>query len=129
MDTNQIQIFDHNGTKIWRLNGKLHREDGAAVERADGGKAWYLNGKLHRTGAPAVEHADGSKEWCLNGKSHREDGAAIEWADGSKSWWLKGVLYETPEAWACAVLHQRQSAATVEAFLRQIFKKDADMSF
>jgi hypothetical protein len=29
----------------WYLNGELHREDGPAIERANGTKAWYLNGK------------------------------------------------------------------------------------
>ena len=33
------------GTKIWCLNGKMHREDGPACEWADGYKAWFLNGK------------------------------------------------------------------------------------
>jgi hypothetical protein len=27
------------------LDGKLHREDGPAIEWADGSKAWYLNDK------------------------------------------------------------------------------------
>ena len=31
------------GTKWWLLNGKLHREDGPAVEWTDGNKHWYLN--------------------------------------------------------------------------------------
>jgi len=26
------------------LNGKLHREDGPAIEFANGDKSWYLNG-------------------------------------------------------------------------------------
>ena len=54
-------------TKAWYLNGKLHREDGPAVEFADGDKFWYLNGKLHREDGPAVEYADGDK-FGLNGK-------------------------------------------------------------
>jgi hypothetical protein len=33
------------GTKEWRLNGKLHREDGPAVEYADGVKYWFYHGK------------------------------------------------------------------------------------
>ena len=69
---------------------KLHREDGPAVELADGSKHWYLNGKLHREDGPAVEWSDGSKSWYLNGKWHREDGPAIECADGSKYWNLNG---------------------------------------
>jgi hypothetical protein len=55
-----------------------------------GDKSWYLNDKLHREDGPAVEYANGSKFWYLNGKLHREDGPAIEWADGDKSWHLNG---------------------------------------
>ena len=56
----------------------------------DGTKEWYLNGKLHREDGPAIEYPDAHKEWCLNDKLHREDGPAIEWSDGSKSWYLNG---------------------------------------
>ena len=35
----------YNGTKIWMINGKLHREDGPAVEREDGRKYWYIDNK------------------------------------------------------------------------------------
>jgi len=31
-----------------------------------GNKRWYLNGLLHREDGPAVEYADGNKEWWLN---------------------------------------------------------------
>ena len=34
-----------NGTKEWYLNGKIHREDGPAIEWASGYKGWWLNGK------------------------------------------------------------------------------------
>ena len=57
-----------NGDKEWWLNGKLHRTDGPAVERANGHKEWWLNGQLHRTDGPAVELANGGKEWWLNGR-------------------------------------------------------------
>ena len=53
-----------------------------------GTKEWYLNGQRHREDGPAIEWADGSKEWYLNDQYHREDGPAIEWADGSKYWYL-----------------------------------------
>ena len=61
------------GTKSWWLNGKLHREDGPAIEYAGGSKEWYLNGKLHREDGPAVEYASGSKYWFLNGKEVTEE--------------------------------------------------------
>jgi hypothetical protein len=90
METYTVTIYD-NKTIAWRnSDGKLHREDGPAVEYANGNKAWYLNGKLHREDGPAIERADGTKEWWLDDKRHREDGPAIEWADGDKSWYVNG---------------------------------------
>jgi hypothetical protein len=65
--------IDDVGTKCWRLNGKLHRTDGPAIQGADGGKSWYLNGKLHRTDGPAIEFANGSKWWYINGKEYTEE--------------------------------------------------------
>jgi hypothetical protein len=40
---------------------------------ANGGKSWYLNGKLHREDGPAVEYASGSKFWYLKGKYMTEE--------------------------------------------------------
>ena len=78
-----------DGTKVWRLHGKLHREDGPAYEGADDGyKAWYLNGQRHREDGPAVEYADGPKFWFLNDQLHREGGPAYENANGTKVWYL-----------------------------------------
>ena len=66
-----VQV-DENATR-WYLNGEFHREDGPAVEDADGYKSWYLNGELHREDGPAYEHADGYKEWWVNGEELSED--------------------------------------------------------
>jgi hypothetical protein len=33
---------------------------------------WYLNGKLHRNNGPAIEFADGTKFWYLNDKQVTE---------------------------------------------------------
>lgn len=74
----------------WFLYGQRHREDGPAVERADGYKAWWLNDQIHRVDGPAIERPNGDKEWYLNGYLHREDGPAIEWANGEKQWRLHG---------------------------------------
>jgi hypothetical protein len=74
-----------SGTKFWYLNGKRHREDGPAIETANGGKEWCLNDKRHREDGPAVEYANGGKLWYLNGELHREDGPAIEYVDGRES--------------------------------------------
>ena len=57
---------------------------------SDGSKRWYLNGKLHCEDGPAVEWSDGEKWWYLNGKLHCEDGPAVEWPNGEKHWFLNG---------------------------------------
>ena len=67
MKTSTVKI-DNKGNKEWYLNGKFHREDGPAIERANGSKAWYINGKLHREDGPAIEWTDRYKHWYLNGK-------------------------------------------------------------
>ena len=67
MKTYTVKI-DDGGTKWWYRDGKLHREDGPAVECADGYKSWYRNGKLHREDGPAIEKANGTKQWYLNDK-------------------------------------------------------------
>jgi hypothetical protein len=67
-----------DGTYKWYLNGKLarngklHRQDGSAVESPDGTREWWLNGHLHRQDGPAVELPDGTREWYLNGKEFED---------------------------------------------------------
>ena len=74
MNTNKpVMNVDKYGDKSWRLNDKLHREDGPAVEGTNGVKSWWLNGKLHREDGPAVEYADGTKSWYLNGEEVTEE--------------------------------------------------------
>ena len=72
----------------------------------NGTKEWYLNGKLHREDGPAIEYNDGNKDWYLNGKRHRVDGPAIEYADGYKAWFLNGVRL-TEEEWKAKVNHSK----------------------
>jgi len=61
-----------DGTRVWRLDGQLHREDGPALEWPDGRRWWYLNGQRHRADGPAVEWPDGRQEWWLNGQRQPE---------------------------------------------------------
>jgi len=65
--TYEVKVYP-NGGKHWHLNGKLHREDGPAIEFASGDKAWFLNGVRHREDGPAIEYAYGYKAWYINGK-------------------------------------------------------------
>jgi hypothetical protein len=67
----KVKVHD-SGSREWYLNGNLHREDGPAVEYADGMRCWYLNGELHREDGPAIEEADDCREWYLNDKKVTE---------------------------------------------------------
>jgi len=70
-------------------NGKLHRDDGPAIEYSDGGKEYYYHGKHHREDGPAIEW-NGDKSYWVNGKRHREDGPAVILEDGTKEYWING---------------------------------------
>ncbi len=58
---------------IWAIKGKLHREDGPAIEYVSGQKEWYKNDKRHREDGPAIEYTDGQKEYYINGKEISEE--------------------------------------------------------
>jgi hypothetical protein len=77
-----------NGEKMWYLNGKIHREDGPAVERSNGDKEWFLNGVRHREDGPAIVKTNGMRMWYLNGKLHREDGPATIHTSGAMAHWV-----------------------------------------
>lgn len=103
--------FESVGVKKWHAKGKLHRENGPAVEYPDGTCYWYQHGRKHRLDGPAVIFASGQKEWYVegelqrlempdgsnywyrSGRRHREDGPAIDCLD-RKVWYLDG----TPQA-------------------------------
>ena len=58
------------GTKYYYIKGTniLHREDGPALEYADGSKIWYKKGKRHRLDGPAMEYSSGVKRYWIEGK-------------------------------------------------------------
>jgi hypothetical protein len=88
---------DQYGNKRWYWNGRLHRDDGPAVECIDGHKAWFINGECHRDNGPAIENQDGTKIWCRYGTNHREDGPAVEGLFGHKEYWLYDKEYSFEE--------------------------------
>jgi hypothetical protein len=44
VDIPSVIIKDDYGTKWWRVSGKLHREDGPAIEWGNGRKEWWWQG-------------------------------------------------------------------------------------
>ncbi len=75
-------------TEWYNMEGQLHREDGPAIEYANGDKYYYINDKLHREDGPAIEWANGDKYYLINDKRHREDGPAIEYVNGYKAYYI-----------------------------------------
>lgn len=67
------------------------------VKRVDGAIFWYQNGKLHCEDGPAVELKNGAKAWYQNGVHHRLDGAAAIWRNGSSWYYVRGTPLEKEE--------------------------------
>ena len=59
--------IDSNGSKIWYLNGKKHRENGPAIIYPDGIKFWYKYGELIKVLYDGKEYKAGYNpcELCL----------------------------------------------------------------
>ena len=65
-----------------------------------GNKRWFNHiGQLHRDNGPAIEYANGSKVWIKNGKCHRINGPAIQYANGHKEYWINDKMYSSLEAY------------------------------
>lgn len=77
-----------DGTKRWYRNGRCHREDGPAIEYADGKSfSWFVNGRLHCTDGPAFVGIESTEYWVLN-KLHRFDGPAVIHQNGDVEYYI-----------------------------------------
>lgn len=74
---NNFRDLKEDEDLVIHVNGRgLHRVDGPAYMRiSDGYKSWWIDGKRHREDGPAIELADGRKLWFLND----EELDPIEW--------------------------------------------------
>ena len=68
----QVHVFNE-GDQVWYYEDKIHRENGAAQECADGSKFWFLNGVYHRLDGPAIMYADGTRYYYINGAEYTKD--------------------------------------------------------
>lgn len=121
-------ILHHaDGTKGWYLHGKLHRDEGPAVEYVDGSKEWFQCGKRHRIDAPAIEWISGTKEWWQHGYLHHTNGPAVEYSDGDKSWYVDGQWCTTIGVWAYRALIYENKELTQRNFdakIQQVMQQD-----
>ena len=86
----RIEVDSYGNRFYYNNAGKWHRENGPAVEYANGSKRWYYKGQLHRTDGPAIEYPNGAKFWVQNNLLHRTDGPAVEYFNGELQWWIHG---------------------------------------
>lgn len=83
---------DIAGNRRWyNERGKLHREDGPAVEFKNGTRHWRQHGQFHRVDGPAVEYVSGNQWWYQRGKLHRVDGPAVVDKGGASRWYIYDV--------------------------------------
>jgi hypothetical protein len=68
-------VVDEYGHIAWFKPGtnERHREDGPAIEYANGDRLWLQNDELHRTDGPALEFINGTREWYLYGEELNEE--------------------------------------------------------
>jgi hypothetical protein len=59
----RYQIDESLTIRYYDSDGLLHREDGPAVQYADGGAMWLIHGQCNRLDGPAIENASGYKAW------------------------------------------------------------------
>ena len=68
----RIEVDKWGARCYYNTNGQLHRENGPAIEYADGSKSWYKNDQYHRTDGPAIDWTRGRKAWYINGEELSE---------------------------------------------------------
>ena len=111
---------DGLGNSRWYKDAKckiLHRENGPAVDCANGHKEWWQNDQLHRTDGPAIEWRDGDKRWFQNGQRHRIDGPAVMYANGSKAWYINDNALTEAEFLAATQPTVEMTVADIEKLL------------
>ena len=88
---NPVKTVDVNGDIQWNLpDGRLHREDGPAIERLDGSEEWYQHDQRHREDGPAIVLPGRIEAWWLRGLRHRKDGPAMIHGE-YKEYWIDGI--------------------------------------
>jgi len=86
-------IIHKSGTIEYYACGLLHRLDGPAIIRDNGEQLWYKYNQLHNANGPAITHSDGQQEYYQNGKRHRLGGPAFIEPNGKKIWYKNGLCH------------------------------------
>jgi hypothetical protein len=91
-----------------------------------GNKCWFNEkGELHREDGPAIEYADGNQEWYQNGELHRLDGAAIITNMGDKYWFIEGMEYDEEDFNKKISKTEQKVETTMKDIMKDRFEKAA----
>ncbi len=72
-----ISVIGKN-TFYYNEQSVYHREDGPAIEYANGYKSWIVNGIYHRLDGPALHHNNVGKYYIMGKQHSYEDWLAIK---------------------------------------------------
>ena len=86
-------VSDETGSHIFKIEGKIHNEDGPAVIYVDGSKFWLINDVGHRVDGPAEEWNCGFRRWLNHGIIHRIDGPAEYKSKSYERWFNNGLFH------------------------------------
>lgn len=89
-------IIGPDGSKEWKVNGRLHREDGPAVIKIFGG-VFYNSilpaaSSFGKTKLEARRDDEIVQEWWQNNMRHRLDGPAYV-SPAAEQWWVYGCTH------------------------------------
>jgi len=54
LDGKHYYYTSTGGNQMWTVDGKLHRDDGPAIESSNGDRFWYDNGKMIASDCPTL---------------------------------------------------------------------------
>ena len=89
--------YNHIHHTEYRIDGVIHRDVEPAIIRCSETLEWYSNGKLHREDGAAIHGWDmlRRREFYIHGQRHRVNGPAV-WIGGKPEdhyeWWINDVF-------------------------------------
>ena len=76
--------------KVYAQKGLYHRTGGLPADTHGNYQGWYQNGVLHREDGPAVINGLYDEQYWVQGHPHRLIGPAFVFEDGTMEYWING---------------------------------------
>jgi hypothetical protein len=86
-----MSIQEGKSQRWFDEQGLLHRENGPAVEYADGGGEWWIHGhRQTKNGQSTIVTPCGTQIWVIDDQLHRDQEPAIIGVANRQEWWVHG---------------------------------------